>query len=256
MERSDDFEQWWQRRGDWVEPPNQRRGGESGVQVLRDEQGGQLYVKRQTGHLHYDLRHPFGRPTVLRERDALVALSRLGIRVPCIRYCAARYQAGNGWRSLLVSEALEGFCDISRWYADGGQRSGEQHVQLLQKIGATLARMHLGRWQHGCLYAKHVFVKVTAAGVEVALLDLEKSRQRFSRQRAALRDLRQLRRHSPWTDAEWQLLLQGYRHQWEREASEASLRNLCSRLGSECGRYPALRSDHSSVGMLPGTGLD
>ena len=77
--------------------------------------------------------------------------------------------------------------------------------------------MHQGRWQHGCLYAKHVFVKVASDGVEVALLDLEKSRRRLSRQRAARHDLRQLRRHSPWSDGDWQLLLQGYRQQWGRE---------------------------------------
>ena len=77
--------------------------------------------------------------------------------------------------------------------------------------------MHQGRWQHGCLYAKHVFVKVASDGVEVALLDLEKSRRRLSRQRAARHDLRQLRRHSPWNDGDWQLLLQGYRQQWGRE---------------------------------------
>ena len=37
--------------------------------------------------------------------------------------------------------------------------------------------MHLGHWQHGCLYGKHVFIKVIGEGeqarVEVALLDLE-----------------------------------------------------------------------------------
>ncbi|MFZ3206922.1 MAG: lipopolysaccharide kinase InaA family protein, partial [Pseudomonas sp.] len=28
------FEQWWQLQGEWVEEPNHRRGGESGVQRL------------------------------------------------------------------------------------------------------------------------------------------------------------------------------------------------------------------------------
>ncbi len=28
------FNHWWLRTGAWVEPPNQRRGGESGVQTL------------------------------------------------------------------------------------------------------------------------------------------------------------------------------------------------------------------------------
>ena len=212
------FEQWWQLQGEWVEEPNQRRGGESGVQRLQVDQGQLLYAKRQVGHLCRSLSHPFGRPTVLRERDALLGLSRLGIRVPRLVYCGASRQAGQGWRGLLVSEALDGFSDIESWYAAGGrERAGQQHDALLQQIGATLARMHQGRWQHGCLYAKHVFVKVASDGVEVALLDLEKSRRRLSRQRAARHDLRQLRRHSPWNDGDWQLLLQCYRQQWGRE---------------------------------------
>ncbi|WP_137971078.1 lipopolysaccharide kinase InaA family protein [Pseudomonas sp. F(2018)] len=214
---TDKFEHWWQQQGEWVEEPNRRRGGESGVQRLRDAQGHLLYVKRQVGHLCRSLSHPFGRPTVLRERDALLGLSRLGVRVPRLIYCDASYQEGQGWRGLLISEALDGFSDIDSWYAAGGrERAGEQHDVLLQQIGATLARMHLGRWQHGCLYAKHVFVKVTAEGVEVALLDLEKSRRRLSRKRAALHDLKQLRRHSSWSEAEWQQLLSGYRRQWGR----------------------------------------
>ena len=83
------FEQWWQLQGEWVEEPNQRRGGESGVQRLQVDQGQLLYAKRQVGHLCRSLSHPFGRPTVLRERDALLGLSRLGIRVPRLVYCGA-----------------------------------------------------------------------------------------------------------------------------------------------------------------------
>lgn len=206
------FEQWWRLQGEWVEEPNRRRGGESGVQRVQGDNGQVLYVKRQVGHLYRDWLHPFGRPTVLRERDALLGLSRLGVRVPHMVYCGADYSAEVGWRALLVSESLDGFQDIVSWYAQGGreQCTAAEHDLLLQRIGAILARMHLGRWQHGCIYSKHVFVKMSEAGPEVALLDLEKCRQRLSRQRAARHDLRQLRRHSSWSDAEWQLLIYGY----------------------------------------------
>ncbi|MGL4316498.1 MAG: lipopolysaccharide kinase InaA family protein [Pseudomonas sp.] len=206
------FEQWWRLQGEWVEAPNQRRGGESGVQRLRGDNGKLLYIKRQVGHLYRDWRHPFGRPTVLRERDALLGLSRLGVGVPQLVYCAADYSASTGWRALLVSEALDGFQDIVSWYDQDGreQCTAAEHERLLQCIGATLARMHRGRWQHGCLYPKHVFVRVSEAGPEVALLDLEKCRRRLSRQQAARHDLRQLRRHSSWNDAEWQQLIYGY----------------------------------------------
>ena len=43
------FDYWWERQGRWVEPPNLRRGGESGVQVLQQSDPTQplLYCKRQ-----------------------------------------------------------------------------------------------------------------------------------------------------------------------------------------------------------------
>jgi tRNA A-37 threonylcarbamoyl transferase component Bud32 len=206
------FQHWWQLRGEWVEEPNQRRGGESGVQRLQ-RQDAVWYAKRQVGHLYRSLLHPRGRPTVLRERKALRALDALGVAVPQLIYCGVERDPQQGWRGLLVTAALDGFADIESWYADGGRQAcGEaRHAQLLQQIGATLARMHLGRWQHGCLYAKHVFVRLDDDAPQVALLDLEKSRRRLSRVRAARHDLRQLRRHSPWSDADWQQLLQGYR---------------------------------------------
>ncbi|MGH8352081.1 MAG: lipopolysaccharide kinase InaA family protein [Pseudomonas sp.] len=122
----------------------------------------------------------------------------------------------SGWRALLVTRALDGFEEIDRWYAGGGrERHGEcLHQRLLQRLGETLARMHLGRWQHGCLYAKPVFVRVSgegaAAEVAVALLDLEKSRRRLSRRRAARHELRQLKRHSSWNEADWHPLNYGY----------------------------------------------
>lgn len=206
------FDQWWQQQGEWVEAPNRRRGGESGVQRLRHVSDEMLYAKRQVDHLYRSLLHPFGRPTVLRERNAMLGLSKLGVRVPHLIYCGAHYQAGEGWRAILISEALEGFVDIDNWYAQGGAHclSAAQHEQLLQQIGATLARMHLGRWQHGCLYAKHVFVRVQGDVLDVALLDLEKSRRRLTCKSAAQHDMRQLRRHSPWSDVQWQQVLHGY----------------------------------------------
>ncbi|WP_068828177.1 lipopolysaccharide kinase InaA family protein [Pseudomonas sp. BMS12] len=205
------FEQWWQRQGDWVEEPNRRRGGESGVQRLHEEDGSVYYVKRQVGHIYRSLRYPFGCPTVLRERKALLDLARRGVRVPQIVYCGTE-RGADGWRGLLVSESLDGFQDIESWYAAGGreQLDAARHDQLLQQIGAMLARMNSARWQHGCLYAKHVFVKVTDDALEVALLDLEKSRRRWTRRGAALHDLRQLRRHSSWSAAEWQQVVYGY----------------------------------------------
>jgi tRNA A-37 threonylcarbamoyl transferase component Bud32 len=211
------FERWWQTQGEWVEAPNQRRGGESGVQRLQSKAGQWLYLKRQTGHLHRSWLHPLGRPTVLRELHAIQALQRLGLRVPKVVYGAARQQAGQ-WRALLVTEALEGFVSLDQWYASQApQRFGSQLNRcMLQQLAATLSRLHRAGWQHGCLYPKHIFIKSHAAGacagVDVALLDLEKSRRRLFSRAAARHDMAQLFRHRGGMPmADWQILLDAYR---------------------------------------------
>ncbi|RMN28587.1 InaA protein [Pseudomonas coronafaciens pv. zizaniae] len=212
----DEFSHFWSQRGEWVEEPNVRRGGESGVQRLLTDDGQTLYAKRQTGHIYRSLLHPLGRPTVLREREALEGLRKLGVVVPEVVFCGATRDADNAWRALLVTVALEGFGEIETWLAAGGrERHGELfYERMLKEVANTLARMHLGRWQHSCLYIKHIFVRVTGDGpdaeVEVALLDLEKGRRRLTAHGAAQHDMKQLRRHSSFSTADWQKLVYFY----------------------------------------------
>ncbi|MBA1272498.1 lipopolysaccharide kinase InaA family protein [Stutzerimonas azotifigens] len=215
---TDVFDRWWSLQGAWVEAPNQRRGGESGVQRVQLRGSGEvLYLKRQHEHLYRSLTRPFGAPTALREQRALQALETLGVRVPRLVYCGARKEAGH-WRALLITEALEGFIDLDQWYAEGMPEyvGPEAQQAMLRQLGATLARLHRGRWQHGCLYGKHVFVNARSFDrdgvVEVALLDLEKSRRRARVSTASRRDIEQLQRHRDgMPDADWACLLEHYR---------------------------------------------
>ena len=216
--QSTTFQRWWDTRGDWVEAPNQRRDGESGVQRIRPRDPAQeaLYCKRQVGHLYRSLLHPFGRPTVLREQRALDAFATLGLRVPRMVYCAAQ-QSAEQWRALLVTEELHGFISLEQWYRDDcRQHWGEAiHRQMLEQVAETLARFHRARWQHGCCYPKHLFIRVHAdqgCRVEVAVLDLEKSRRRLRAADAARHDLRQLNRHRDgMPDEDWSLFQAAYR---------------------------------------------
>ncbi|MCD5971790.1 lipopolysaccharide kinase InaA family protein [Pseudomonas quasicaspiana] len=216
ISKEERFDCFWTQHGEWVEEPNQRRGGESGVQRVIAENGRLIYVKRQVGHTYRSWLHPFGRPTVLRERDALEGLSGLDVSVPKLIFCGAQRDKRGEWRALLVTAALDGFEELENWYAGGGRdRHGEAlHDQLLEDLAINLARMHLGRWQHSCLYMKHVFVRVTGEGedakAEVALLDLEKCRRRLTPAAAARHDLKQLRRHSSFTSTDWQKLVYFY----------------------------------------------
>ena len=176
---ADEFDCWWHCTGLWVEPANQRRGGESGVQLLlrRDPARPPMYCKRQTGHLYRTLLHPFGRPTILRELQAYRTLARMGIGTPRLIYGAARRQRGQ-WQALLVTEALQGFISLEHWYA--GNNDTALARAMLRQLAITLARLHLAGWQHGCCYPKHIFVRTWAGEneaprVEIALLDLEKA---------------------------------------------------------------------------------
>lgn len=207
------FDYWWGRQGDWVETANARRGGTSGVQLLPGREPGHpsIYCKRQTGHLYRDLSHPGGRPTILRELHAYRAISQLGIRVPRIVFGGARKRAGH-WEALLVTEALDGFLSLDRWYAGSPDMPSRQAV--MHALADCLVRLHRARWQHGCCYPKHIFVRVTAGTgttplAEVALLDLEKCRRRFTVTRASRHDVAQLARHWASMPVEDLALLQG-----------------------------------------------
>jgi len=212
----DRFDFFWSQRGEWVEEPNVRRGGESGVQRVMGSDGQLLYAKRQTGHIYRSWLHPFGRPTVLREQDALIGLRKLDVRVPEIVFCGAQRDPVHKWRALLVTKSLDGFDEIEKWYAGGGrERHGEAvNDRVLKDLAENLARMHKGRGQHSCIYIKHVFLRVTGEGesakVEIALIDLEKCRQRMTAYQAAAHDMKQLRRHSSFSAADWKKLVYFY----------------------------------------------
>lgn len=212
----DRFDYYWNQRGEWVEEPNVRRGGESGVQRIMGRDGQLLYAKRQTGHIYRSWLHPFGRPTVLRELDALTGVTRLGVRVPEIVFCGAQPDPEFKWRALLVTKSLDGFQEFEQWEAAGGREQYGEAVyeRVLKDLAENLARMHKGRWQHSCIYIKHVFVRVTGEGesakVEVALIDLEKCRQRLTAHRAAAHDMKQLRRHSSFSATDWKKLVYFY----------------------------------------------
>jgi len=187
----DEFEIWWQRRGEWVEEANQRRGGQSGVQRLlpADKDWPPLYCKRQTGHIFRSLRYPLGRPTILREALAYQAFARLGITTPRLVYAGIRKRQGQ-WQALLVTEALDGFVDLADWYQQSPDKA--QRELVLSNMARTLAHLHRAGWRHGCLYDKHLFIHSSG---KVALLDLEKSRRPLLAAHCA-KDLEQLARHS------------------------------------------------------------
>ncbi len=209
-----DFDRWWSRRGRWVEAPNLRRSGESGVERITDGQR-LLYCKRQQGHLYRSLRYPLGRPTIQRETQALTAFRSLNVRVPAVVY-SGTCNRNSRWRGLLVTEELPGYTSLDNWYKSSMPLIDEVGEKMMQTLAETLTCLHRRRWQHGCLYPKHIFVRVDktdgGADVQVAVLDLEKSRRRWTKGAAARHDLQQLQRHWDFLPVtHWQVFINSYK---------------------------------------------
>ncbi len=200
-----DFTYWWEIPGEWVEPPNERRDGWSGMMRVVVA-GDTYYVKRQRNHLCRTLAHPFGWPTASREWQYLNRLGELGLGRPTPVFHGVRKSAA-GTEAVLVTEELKGYRDLaSQTDLDAGQRQ-----RLAEVIGAQLAILHRAKLQHSSLYDKHIMVKWRDEGPVVALIDLEKMRSRLTRAAASRHDLEQLeRRQKVFDEADWQVLLASY----------------------------------------------
>lgn len=212
------FDKWWDSYGEWFDSQDQLLSGESGIQRLHTPDGQVLYSKRQINHFHHDLVHPFGEPTILHEMRALQALAKLGIRVPKVVFSAAR-KTETEWQALLVTESLDGFVSLEEWYAR--EQPLELRQQMIQQLANTVARMHRAGWEHGRLYPKNIFVKVTGERekqVGVALLGLAKSNHRLTAYSAAKHDYELFKQHyKPMPDEDWKAFATVYRDVMESD---------------------------------------
>jgi tRNA A-37 threonylcarbamoyl transferase component Bud32 len=221
----DQFNHWLHVEGEWIEPPNHRRGGSSGVIRHQPESGPALYIKRQQGHLFRSWRYPLGRPTCLREARALAHFQELGVLVPVLRFFGLKKE--RLWQGILVTEALpEGFVSLDDFFSQ--KRAAATPVQrkaVAEALATILARLHKHRWQHCSLMTKHIFVRIIDSGehqatttAQIALIDLERARRQPLATRAARRDLAFLFGHLPyWTKEEWRLFDRHYCLHFGRE---------------------------------------
>ncbi|WP_044870314.1 lipopolysaccharide kinase InaA family protein [Pseudomonas sp. LFM046] len=212
------FDKWWDTYGEWFDSQDQLFSGESGIQRLHAPDGQVLYSKRQINHFHRSLGHPFGQPTILHELQAMQALAKLGVRVPKVVYSAAR-KTETEWQALLITESLDGFICLEDWYAQ--PISADLRQQMIQQLANTIGRMHRGGWEHGRLYPKNIFVKVTGERektVEVALLGLAKSSHRITAHSASKNDFEQFKQHrKPMPDEDWKAFVTAYRDVMESD---------------------------------------
>ncbi len=205
----DSFDALWQVQAEWFEPPNQRRGGWSGVvrielQLLDGGSVG-IFLKRQENHTRRTLRHPFsGESTINGEIKNILALQQA--QVPTLEpvFYGERKVDGKR-RAILVTRELDGFCSLDQlmeqWLDQGWGQSVHTRKLLIKVLACDVRRMHEHHLVHNALHPKHVFVRLVEGGdPEVCLIDLEKMRYTLTARQAGNRDLDSLnRRTRVWT---------------------------------------------------------
>jgi hypothetical protein len=212
-----DFDDVWSLKTQWVEPPNDARGGWSGASrvVLEAPDGGTLavFLKRQEDHCTRTWRAPFGVPTFRREYENIRSLRALGIpAAPALYYGEARRDGR--YRAAIITVALDGYLSLDGWLEENADAARRQDV--LKAIAYWTADFSRRRLQHGCLYDKHIFVRRTPAADryapdDIGFIDLEKMRRRLTVRRAARSNVDQLvRRSRGCTPAEHRYLEQAF----------------------------------------------
>lgn len=177
-----DFEKIWSCEVEWVEAPNDGRGGLSGVGrvYLNCLDGTQLtaYLKRQQNHIRKSWRYPVrGEATFGREFKLIRQLQKADVGTLEPMFFAEDYASGYA-RALLMTVELTGYLPLDEFAATDRFKNlalSEKRF-LLQCVARTVKRMHDAGVQHRSLYAKHIFVKPVENNYQIAIIDLEKSR--------------------------------------------------------------------------------
>jgi len=214
------FDSLWNLQADWFEPPNERRGGWSGVAriELSLPNGGKeaVFLKRQKNHTRRTLRNPFhGEPTFAGEIKNILLLQQAGVPTLDPLYYGQRKVNGK-WRAILVTRELAGFRPMDELIEDWIEQGWDKSISVRKKLITTLAlatsRMHEHKLVHNSFHPKHVFVRITEGSEpEVCFIDLEKMRRAISSGRAMRRDLDSLnRRTAAWSNTDRLRFLKGY----------------------------------------------
>lgn len=193
------FETLWTLPRNWFEPPNERRGGISGVvkHTLTNTAGKswQTFIKFQSGAVYRSRRFPWcHQPTYRREKDFLIAMQKYGVNIPDLLYYGE-----HGLDAILITSSLERYQDLDETLAKlgTGLEFAQKRQAIITKLSENLLSLHRQKLRHGCLYPKHILVSpVDQPQTDVRFIDIEKSRRYWLARAAMVKDLDQLCRHS------------------------------------------------------------
>ncbi len=224
----DSFESLWDLEGHFIEEPNYRRGGRSGIVLheirLQNGQPLKIIIKRQENHAFRSLLHPLrGTPTFFREYKNICRLEKHNI--PTLQPLFYGERKINGkMQAILVVRFLKGYRNLDDLLTEAGKNENFDLKSIIDPVAGMTAKIHFFRFQHGCLYGKHIFVKTEIDGsADVRLIDLEKMHSGLSRFSVAVHDLGALFRHAPWPGDSWRFFLQSYLSKAGMESMEKRL---------------------------------
>lgn len=212
------LEDFWQLPEEWVETPNYRRGGWSGVtrwplKTPTDETC-IIYVKRQLNHTHRGIRHPFkGEPTAQREFRGIQQCRKKGIPVLEPVFFAKK-GSKDGIQTVLVTAELTGYDSLENWMAHWQATafpSRKQRLSIVKNVAQAVGQLHGYGFQHGSLHDKHIFMRwdETHGHSDIAFIDLEMLK--WLPHRAATRDIYALDQYTPgWRRNERVAFMQYY----------------------------------------------
>jgi len=198
----DSFDSIWELEAGWFEEPNQRRGGWSGVSriSLLTECGDSVgvFLKRQENHNTKVWNSPLkGIPTFYKEFKNILQFVERDIPTVEPVYFSYRYKAGKS-QAILMTKELEGFEPLSSKIYERNSALMQDRVkceQMMEAVAGGVRKMHDFRFQHNCLYDKHIFVRLVRNSWEVKFIDLEKLSRCFFQKQAVMRDFYTLTRH-------------------------------------------------------------
>lgn len=232
LNQLDAFEKLWKVDSRaWFEPPNYARGGWSGVtrQMLTLPDGSQtgIFVKRQENHVYRSWRH-FFRASATLEREFRNCLRFRELGIPSMEplYYAERRVNGK-LQAILITRELEEYRSLdSAEFRPIRQLPAPERNRLITSLAGIVRQMHAHRFQHTCLYPKHLFVKKHPDGtLDARFIDLEKTRRLPFLGMIARRDLDSLRRHAEgWSRTDRLRFFLAYRQ--EKKLSPGSKRLL------------------------------
>lgn len=209
------FEELWKLKSEFIEDPNYRRGGWSGIILhkisLQNGQPGKIVIKRQENHTFRSLLHPLrGAPTLSREYNNICLLDKHGIPTLEPLYYGER-RAGRKIQAVLVIRFLEEYRNLDEVLKEAGENEVSGINTIIDSVAEMVAKVHSHRFQHSCLYGKHIFVKTgKEIPPDIRLIDLEKMHLGLSPFSVAVHDISALFRHSKWPEAIWNLFIESY----------------------------------------------